>query len=80
MLACAGLLVLYSGSGRSLEMVGRQSLHFLAGFTVMLVLAQLPPRAFQTSAIWFYCLGVLALAAVLLFGIEAKAAALAKPA
>ncbi|MEN9465671.1 MAG: hypothetical protein RL217_1852 [Pseudomonadota bacterium] len=73
-LACTGLLVLYSGSGRSIEMVGRQSLHFLAGFTVMLVLAQLPPRAFQTSAIWFYGLGVLTLTAVLLFGTEAKGA------
>lgn len=74
LLACVGLLILYSGSGRHLDMVGRQALHFLAGFAVLFVLAQLPPRVFQFSAIWFYSLGVLTLAAVLLFGTEAKGA------
>jgi len=43
LLACCGLLILYSGSGQDMTMVKRQALHFLIGFVVLIVAAQFPP-------------------------------------
>lgn len=74
LLAACGLLILYSGSGRSLEMVERQALHYLLGFAVLLTAAQFPPRLYQQLAPFAYGLGVVLLAGVLLFGVGAKGA------
>ena len=74
LLAGSGLLILYSGSGRDLGMVERQAVHFLLGFTALIVAAQFPPRFYQTLAPWAYTLGVILLLGVLLFGVGAKGA------
>lgn len=74
LLTGSGLLILFSGSGRSIDMVERQAMHFLLGFAALTVAAQLPPRFYQSMAPWMYIAGGLALLAVLLFGVGAKGA------
>lgn len=73
-LSVAGLLILYSGSGRSLEMVERQAMHFLAGFAVLFVTAQLPPRFYSKIALGVYLVSVAALIAVIFYGAHSKGA------
>lgn len=67
-LAAAGLFVLYSASGQDLAMVERQMTSFALGFTLMIVLAQIPPRTYRAWSPWFYGGGVVLLVAVALFG------------
>jgi len=74
LLACCGLLILYSGSGQDMTMVKRQALHFLIGFVVLIVAAQFPPRFYQTVAPWAFAIGVIALIGVLVMGVGAKGA------
>lgn len=73
-LAVSGLFVLYSGSGQDLGDVERQGLHFLAGFGLMTLLAQIDPVVIRRWSPWLYTVGLLSLLAVLLFGSEAKGA------
>lgn len=73
-LCVSGLLVLYSASGQDLVMVKRQSLHYLIGFIVLMVAAQIPPRMYQILAPWAYVVGVLALIGVLVLGVSGKGA------
>lgn len=74
MLAVVGLTVLYSGSGKSMVQIERQSFHFLLGFAVLIVAAQFPPRFYSTIALWVYLGGIIALLAVIFFGSESKGA------
>jgi rod shape determining protein RodA len=74
LLCGSGLLILYSASGQSLAMVQKQALHYLIGFTALLVAAQIPPRLYQLLAPWAYLLGVLALIGVLVLGVSGKGA------
>ncbi|GAB2726740.1 rod shape-determining protein RodA [Halomonas garicola] len=64
----AGLLVLYSASGRHADMVAGQALRFVVAFAVMAVLAQFPPATFYRWAPLAYGLGVVMLIAVELVG------------
>ncbi|MFT4764808.1 MAG: rod shape determining protein RodA [Oleispira sp.] len=73
-LCVSGLLVLYSASGQDLAMVQKQSLHYLIGFIVLMVAAQIPPRMYQILAPWAYVVGVLALIGVLVLGVSGKGA------
>lgn len=73
-LAGFGLFVLYSASGKDMGYVSRQAIRVGAGFFVMIVLAQIPPRLFGRWSPWLYTLGVALLVAVLLFGVGAKGA------
>lgn len=63
-LAGFGLSVLYSASAQNTSMVIRQGVGFLVAFVVMFVMAQIPPRMYQTFTPFFYALGVLLLLAV----------------
>ena len=74
MLACAGLLTMYSSGfdhGTRFADHGRNML--IAGF-VMFVIAQVPPQRLMTLAVPLYTLGVALLVAVALFGIAKKGA------
>lgn len=73
-LAAGGLLVLYSGSGRNIEMVERQVMHFLAGFTILFITAQLPPRFYSKIALGFYLFSIATLVAVIFYGAYSKGA------
>jgi rod shape determining protein RodA len=74
LLCGSGLLILYSASGQGLAMVQKQAIHYLIGFTALLVAAQIPPRLYQLLAPWAYLLGVLALIGVLVLGVSGKGA------
>jgi rod shape determining protein RodA len=69
-----GLVVLYSASGRSMEMVERQGMYFLIGYGVMLVLAQVRVDIMCRLSPWLYCCGIVLLVLVLVMGVGAKGA------
>ena len=73
-LCCAGLLILYSASGKDLDIVIRQALYMLVGFVGMGVIAQLSPRMLIRFSPWMYAGGVVLLLAVLFMGIQSKGA------
>ena len=73
-LACAGLLVMYSSGfdhGSRFEDHGRNML--IAGF-ILFVVAQIPPQRLMTLAVPLYVVGVTLLIAVAIFGISKKGA------
>ncbi|ASP41003.1 rod shape-determining protein RodA [Bacterioplanes sanyensis] len=74
LLCSAGLVLLYSASGRDWGMVTRQAIHFGIGFTLLGIAAQIPPRWYERVAPWAFIVGLMALAAVLLVGVGAKGA------
>ncbi|MFO1264664.1 MAG: rod shape-determining protein RodA [Rhodoferax sp.] len=74
LLACAGLLIMYSSGhdfGGRFEDHARNML--IAG-TIMFVVAQIPPQRLMAAAVPLYVLGVTLLVAVALFGITKKGA------
>jgi rod shape determining protein RodA len=74
MLACAGLLTMYSSGfdhGTRFEDHGR---NMLIAATIMFVVAQVPPQRLMALAVPLYILGVTLLVAVAVFGITKKGA------
>jgi rod shape determining protein RodA len=74
MLACAGLLTMYSSGfdhGTRFEDHGR---NMLIAATIMFVVAQVPPQRLMALAVPLYVLGVTLLVAVAVFGITKKGA------
>lgn len=69
-----GLFVLYSAADENQQMINRQVLRFAAGFTAMLVLAQIPPRTWRFWTPVLYAIGLVMLILVLVAGTEAKGA------
>lgn len=63
-----GLVVLYSASNRSMDVVLRQATHFGIGLGVMIAIAQISPERLMRWAPLLYLGGVLLLLAVALFG------------
>ena len=74
LLVLGGLSVLYSAGGGDLNLVVRQAIRLGAGFLILLVLAQVPPRSYRFWTPVIYALGVILLALVVLVGTEAKGA------
>ncbi len=74
MLACAGLLTMYSsGYDHGTRFVDHSRNMLIAGF-VMFVIAQVPPQRLMTLAVPLYTVGVALLIAVAVFGITKKGA------
>ncbi len=74
LLACAGLLIMYSSGhdhGNRFADHGRNML--IAGF-IMFAVAQVPPQRLMAAAVPLYTVGVLLLIAVAIFGITKKGA------
>ncbi len=69
-----GLVVLYSASGRNMDMVTNQALRLVMAFAGMIVVAQIKPQTLRLWTPWLYGLGVLMLIAVLLMGQIGKGA------
>jgi rod shape determining protein RodA len=68
-LICAvGTIVLYSASGRSLDVVEAQLIRFGLGVVSMAMLAQIPPRLIRSIAPWAYLLGMSLLLVVMFTG------------
>ncbi len=74
LLVLGGLSVLYSAGGGDLNLVVRQAIRLGAGFLILLVLAQIPPRSYRFWTPVIYGLGLVLLALVVLVGTEAKGA------
>lgn len=69
-----GLVVMWSASGQGVAMMERQVFRMALAITIMILLAQIPPRHYQAWAPYLYITGVIMLVAVLLFGESAKGA------
>jgi len=74
LLAVYGLVVLYSGSGKHIEMVERQAGYFGLAFLVMLAIAQLPPSVLKRYSLPMYFLGIFFLVLTEFMGVGAKGA------
>ena len=73
-LACAGMLIMYSsGYDHGTRFVDHGRNMLIAGF-IMFVVAQIPPQRLMTLAVPIYTMGVLLLIAVAIFGITKKGA------
>jgi rod shape determining protein RodA len=68
-----GLLVLYSASGESMDMVTRQAMRMGVGLAALLGLSLVPPHILRTWTPWLYAIGLLLLAATWVVG-EGKGA------
>ncbi len=68
LLSGLGLLILYSSSSRSLDLVYRQLIHLGLATSVMLLVAQIPPLLLKRSAPILMVLGIVLLILVLFFG------------
>ncbi len=69
-----GLVVMYSASGQNLLMMERQAMRMGLSLGVMLLLAQIPPRTYETLAPLVFFAGVALLLGVLFFGEASKGA------
>lgn len=74
LLSAVGLIVLYSASGQSSEVIVRQVIRLAAGFAVMLALAQISPQHLARWTPWMYGIGLFLLVAVLVMGEIGKGA------
>ena len=74
LVSVAGLFILYSATGKDINVVIRQSVYLLISFVGMVCVAQVSPRILMQWSRWFYIAGVVLLLAVLLHGIESKGA------
>ena len=68
LLSSLGLLILYSSSGGSMNLVYKQVIHLGLATLVMLIIAQIPPILFLRSAPILIILGIILLILVLFFG------------
>ncbi|MCG9773443.1 FtsW/RodA/SpoVE family cell cycle protein, partial [Vibrio diabolicus] len=69
-----GLVIMYSASGQSLLMMDRQAMRMVLSLVVMIVLAQLSPRTYESLAPLMFVGGVILLFGVLFFGEASKGA------
>lgn len=73
-LMAVGLVVLYSASGESQQMVTRQAFRLGLALVVMAILAQFPSENFERWALPIFAIGIGMLAAVLIIGDIGKGA------
>jgi len=69
-----GLIVVYSASGESTDLLIRQLTRMALGFGILVVLAQLPPLLYRTWAPWLFLGGILLLLLVMVMGETGKGA------
>jgi rod shape determining protein RodA len=74
LLALVGLVILYSSSGRNIDMVLGQLMRLGIAFTVMFVLAQIPLHHIERWVPWLFGVTLALLFGVLLFGETGKGA------
>lgn len=73
-LSVLGFVILYSAGGQQTDLLIRQATRLGIAYITMLVIAQVPPRFLQYHSPILFMLGILLLAAVLLFGETGKGA------
>ncbi|MEO6968385.1 MAG: rod shape-determining protein RodA [Rhodanobacteraceae bacterium] len=67
-LACIGLVTLYSASDLDAGVIGGQAARFVLGAVLMLVISRIPPTLLRTWTPWFYAISMLLLVAVVILG------------
>lgn len=73
-LSVMGLFILYSASTENWSVVNRQIIRLLLGLTIMIALAQIPPRKYYQWTPWLFGMGITSLVAVLIVGTISKGA------
>lgn len=68
LLASLGLVILYSASNQSTDIIIRQLTRLGVAFVIMFVIAQIPPHQLRFWVPWLFGIGVILLIAVLIFG------------
>lgn len=74
LLCSAGLVILYSADNQHLRTVELQLARFMIAFTLMFLIAQIPPVTLLRTAPWIYTLGITLLIVVLIMGHIGKGA------
>lgn len=74
MLASVGLIILYSASNQSFDVIIRQSIRLGMAFLIMWLLAQIPPSKYRTWTPWLFAFGIMLLIIVLAMGVIGKGA------
>jgi rod shape determining protein RodA len=69
-----GLITIYSAGGQDIGLIQRQLTRLALALGVMLVVAQIPPMAYQKLSVYFYVIGIGMLIAVLVVGVSSKGA------
>lgn len=67
-ICCIGLTILYSASTQDVAMVVRQMVSYGVAFTVMFIMAQVPPSLYRSFTPIFYVMGVILLVLVDIIG------------
>ncbi|WP_448563940.1 rod shape-determining protein RodA [Thalassotalea ganghwensis] len=73
-LMLVGLFVVYSAGGQSVDMAIKQARNMGIALLVMFVVAQIPPLVYRKWAVPVFCIGILLLISVLIFGHVGKGA------
>jgi rod shape determining protein RodA len=73
-LMSVGLMTIYSAGGQDIGLIQRQITRLGLAIGVMLVVAQIPPMAYQKLSVYFYVIGIAMLIAVLVVGVSSKGA------
>ncbi len=74
LLCSVGLMVLYSAGGQDIALIKRQLIRLGIAFSVMLVIAQIPPIHLRRWSPWLFGIGLMMLVAVLIMGEVGKGA------
>ncbi len=67
-LACVGLVTLYSAGGGNLSLVGGQAARFVLGAILLMVISRVPPPVLRTWTPWLYAGSTALLAVVAVLG------------
>ncbi|UAJ65914.1 peptidoglycan glycosyltransferase MrdB [Candidatus Schneideria nysicola] len=62
------IFLIWSASGQDIKMMERKIIQIFIGMVVMLLLAQVPPRKYESNALYLYIICILLLILVKLFG------------
>ena len=57
-LMVVGLVTIYSAGGQEIGLIQRQLTRLALALGVMLVVAQIPPMAYQKLSVYFYVIGI----------------------
>ncbi|MGD8378984.1 MAG: rod shape-determining protein RodA [Gammaproteobacteria bacterium] len=74
LLGTVGLFILYSAGGENVDLLVRQGIRLCVSFTVLLVVAQIPPHLMRLWGPWLYGLGIILLVLTLHAGDVGKGA------
>ncbi len=69
-----GLIILYSASGQSIDMVLRQGARLFLALGIMVAFSFVPPHKYKLWAPWLYAVGLMLLIAVMIMGKIGKGA------